>query len=133
MDAGPLRTGTISRKGRTRSRNPAIPGLDGRTRESRRFRDLVISLAHELGHEPSTGELGLIRQASLSIVLAEALQVKALRGEASAAELGEIARMQNCTARCLIALGVKRKGNAAPDLDQYLRDNYGDARKAVKA
>src|SRR5262245_24808288 len=119
-DGGPLRTGPMPRQGRTRNRNPAIEGLDGRTKASIKFRNLVGALSFDLGHEPNTMELGLIRQAALSIVLAEQLQAKALRDEASTVELGEIARLQNVLIRCLATLGLnRRKRRNALDLDAY--------------
>lgn len=59
-------------------------GLDGRTVAARRFRDLIVSLAADLGglDALNEGERALIRNAAAMVVRSEDLQAATLRGEA---------------------------------------------------
>jgi hypothetical protein len=41
-----------------------LAGIDGRSSQARRFRDLIAELATELDDAPSTAQLGAIRQAA---------------------------------------------------------------------
>ena len=64
----------------------------------------------------------LCKLAAVALVAAEALQARALRGEASGPELRELGRLANAAMRALIALGLQHKGSTrhALDLDSYL-------------
>ena len=121
MARGPLATGPISRRHRTRSKNVALPGIDGRSSASLRFRKIVAAFAADLGHEASTSELALVRQAALNLILVEQLQAKALNNGATVAELGEIARLENVIVRCLVSLGLRgRKRVDGQSLAQFI-------------
>src|SRR5271156_2019745 len=60
-----------------------LANVDGRTAAARRYRDLTISLADDLGGAGTLSEAqrALVRQAAAMIVQSETLQSAVLRGE----------------------------------------------------
>lgn len=66
------------------NRRHLLPGLDGRSRKSRRFRDLVISLCEGIGPYESLSEehAALVRQTALLMMAAESAQSAAISGDA---------------------------------------------------
>ena len=121
MTRGPLATGPLPRTPRKRRNNPALPGVDGRSSASVRFRNIVAAFAADLGHEATTSELAIVRQAALNLILVEQLQAKALNNGATVAELGEIARLENVIVRCLVSLGLRgRKRVDGQSLAQFI-------------
>jgi hypothetical protein len=85
-----------------------LPDVDGRTAAARRYRDLAISIADDLGGAASLTEAqtALVRQASAMIVQSEALQGQILRGELVDCE--QLTRLANAATRILTRLGLKR-------------------------
>ena len=104
-----------------------VRGLDGRSSEARRYRDLCKALVADLGREPSGIEMTLIKQCAVALVASEALHARAITGQATAPELRELGRLANAAMRATIALGLQRKGSIRHglDLDQYLDDRKG--------
>ena len=86
----------------------ALPGVDGRSIEARRYRDLAIAFANELGGATALGEAeqALVRQAAAMVLQAERLQGAAVRGEA--VDLEQLTRLSNSATRALTKLGIKR-------------------------
>ncbi len=66
------------------NRRHLLPGLDGRSRKSRRFRDLVTSLSEGISPFESLSEehAALVRQTALLMMAAESTQSAAISGEA---------------------------------------------------
>ena len=60
-----------------------VAGLDGRSAEARRYKDLCLSLAGDLGGTSvmGAGQTALVRQAAAMIVQSEKLHGAVLRGE----------------------------------------------------
>jgi hypothetical protein len=87
-------------------------GVDGRSAEARRFKDLVSSFAASLGGEGALmeAERALIRNAALLTLQNERLQVAFVAGREVNSE--ELTRLANLSARVLAALRIKHERNA---------------------
>lgn len=85
-----------------------LANVDGRTATARRYRDLTISLADDLGGATGLTEAqrALVRQAAAMIVQSEKLQGEVLRGEIVDCE--QLTRLANAATRILTRLGSKR-------------------------
>jgi hypothetical protein len=97
-----------------------MAGVDGRSVPGRRFRDLALAFASDLG-DPSkltAAETVLVRQAAASVVASEVLQSKLLNGEDI--DIGEVTRLGNVTTRLLTRLGTRRKPAPGPTLAEHL-------------
>lgn len=107
----------------------ALPGVDGRSVDARRYRDLAQAFADELGGSAAFGEAAqaLVRQAAGLVLQAEKLQGAAVRGEV--VDLEQMTRLSNAATRALTKLGVKRTArDSTPTLHEYLAaTSKGDA------
>lgn len=94
--------------------------IDGRTADARRYRDLCVSLADDLGGEARLTEAqrALVRQAGAMIVQSERLQSAALRGDL--VDVEQLTRLANAATRILSRLGIKRAAPKALSLAQRL-------------
>ena len=103
-----------------------LEGCDRRSREGRRFRDLQIAYADDLGGPDGLSEVErtLIRQAATLQIQAERVQAAVLRGEAVGEE--QLTRLSNALARVLAALKTRTKPASAPGqaLADYLATAY---------
>jgi hypothetical protein len=115
----------VTRQSRLRSRvtngSKMIAGLDGRSAEARRYKDLCMSLADDLGGAAGLTEAqrALVRQAAGMIVQSEKLQSAVLRGELVSSE--DLVRLSNSATRILTRLGIKReRRDTTPSLHEYL-------------
>jgi len=99
-----------------------LPGIDGRSAAARRYRDLTIAFAADLGgpDKLSEADKALIRQAAALMVRTEDLQGAIVRGDEVDDE--QIVRLTNAVARALAAIRrkVRKHGANAPDLAAYL-------------
>lgn len=99
------------------------------TRAARRQRDLIDGLTRDLGHEPTTGERALIEQVAGLVVVREAMQQAALRGEPVSA--AEMTKISGAVTRCLATLRGKvgrRDASGAPSmLDSIIAEKQGAA------
>jgi hypothetical protein len=86
-----------------------LSGIDGRTAEARRYRDLVISLADDFGGPDAVSEAAktIIRSAAANIVASEKVQAAIVRGEP--VDLEQATRLSNVTARLVARLAAMRK------------------------
>lgn len=103
-------------------------GIDGRTRDARRFRDLVASFSESLGGEAALGEAdkALVRNAAALAVKSERMQAAIVKGED--VDLEGLTRLSNCVSRVLGQLGVKReRRDTTPSLDEYLAASHAEA------
>ena len=96
-------------------------GVDGRSAEARRFKDLVSSFAASLGGEGALteAERALIRNAALLTLQSERLQAAFVAGREVNSE--ELTRLANASVRVFAALRIKReRKEGAPTLSHYL-------------
>jgi hypothetical protein len=99
-----------------------LTGLDHRSAPARRFRDVINSLASDLGGADvlSEAQIHLVRSAAGLIVLRERLDLRALNDERI--DVSEYCRISNSLRRLLATLGLQRTAkDVTPTLDQYLR------------
>src|SRR5277367_6473666 len=102
----------VERSPRLRSRvsngSKMVAGVDGRSVEARRYRDITMALADDLGGAShlTTAQGALVRQAAAMIVQSEKLQGEVLRGEVVDCE--QLTRLANAATRILSRLGLKR-------------------------
>jgi|ERR1700678_3868346 hypothetical protein len=121
---------------RSRATNGAkmIAGVDGRSAEARRWRDLAMSYADDAGGAESLSEAQrtLVATAATLTVRSEAMQAAMLRGELVNDE--ELTRLANVLGRTLVRLGIKRRAERKLSVPEYLaaRD-AGRARSEVLA
>ena len=107
--------------GKSRMERMHPKGVDGRSAEASRFKDLVSSFAAGLGGEGSLteAERALIRNAASLTVQCERLQAALVARREVNSE--EMTRLANSSARVLAALRIKgERKEAAPTLSQYL-------------
>jgi hypothetical protein len=104
-----------------------LANVDGRTAAARRYRDLTISLADDLGGAATLTEAqrALVRQAAAVIVQSETLQGAVLRGELTDSE--QLVRLCNSATRILTRLGLK-KTIVPPSLHDRIAAAYPAAR-----
>ena len=100
--------------------------VDGRTYGARRYRELSMSFADDLGGADKLTEAQrtLVRQAATLHIQAERVQAAVLRGEAVDEE--QLTRLSNALARVLAALKTRTKPASAPGqaLADYLATAY---------
>jgi hypothetical protein len=120
-----------ARSSRLRSRvtngSKLVVGLDGRSAEARRYRDLVIGYADDLGGADRITEAqrALIGQVATLQIQSERVQAAVLRGEQ--VNLEQLTRLANASTRILSRLGLKReRSDATPDLAAYLAANHAE-------
>ena len=98
-----------------------LRGVDGRSFAARRYRDVAIALADDLGGQDTLSEPSkiLVRQAAALTVQTETLQAKIVAGEN--VDLEQLTRLSNVLGRTLQRLGLKRKAARPPSrLDAML-------------
>jgi hypothetical protein len=90
-----------------------LRGVDGRSVVPRRYRDVAIALADDLGGQDRLSEPSkiLVRQAAAMTVQVESLQSKIVAGED--VNLEQLTRLSNVLGRTLQRLGL-RKPRAKP-------------------
>jgi len=86
-----------------------LRGVDGRSMVARRYRDVAIALADDLGGQDKLSESSkiLVRQAAALTVQVEGLQSKIVAGEDVNHE--QLVRLSNVLGRILHRLGMKRR------------------------
>lgn len=97
-----------------------ITGVDARSAEARRFRDLCISFAEPLGGFTGLAEhdAALVRHASALTMQSEQMQRQAVRGEPVDTE--QLVRITNALTRTLNSLAARHKPAEAPSLREHL-------------
>jgi hypothetical protein len=104
-----------------------LRGIDGRSVDARRYRDVAIALADDLGGQDKLNESSkiLVRQAAALTVQVEGLQSKIVAG--GAIDMEQLTRLSNVLGRTLSRLGRKRPQTKLSVLE-YLAQR--DARRA---
>jgi hypothetical protein len=85
-----------------------LRGIDGRSVIARRYRDVAIALADDLGGQKTLSESTkiLLRQAAVLTVQVEYLQTKIVAGDDI--DLEQLTRLTNVLGRTLHRLGLKK-------------------------
>jgi hypothetical protein len=103
-----------------------LSGIDGRSPQARRYRDLVADFADELGGQDrlTQAQLAVVRQAAGVTVQCEAMQTDIVNGKSVDAE--QLVRVSNLLARLLGQLGIGK--TAAPETKpkRTLRDKLAE-------
>lgn len=104
-----LRAVNVSKRNRSAMANGStiLAGVDGRSLEARRFRDLCVSYADPLGGFDSLSEFdaAIIRQAAGITMQTESMQAAIVRGESVDAE--QVVRLTNVLTRLLASIKKK--------------------------
>ena len=97
-----------------------LRGIDGRSVDARRYRDVAIALADDLGGQDKLNESCkiLVRQAAALTVQVEGLQSKIVAG--GDVDLEQLTRLSNVLGRTLQRLGIKRRASPVPTIADYL-------------
>jgi len=113
----------VSRKAPARSRvsngNDVLPGIDGRARISRRYRDICAAIASDQGGAAymSEARMQLIRRFAASAVLAEQMESRLANGETI--DINEHATLSSTLVRLAQRIGIDRR---AKDVTPSLAD-----------
>jgi hypothetical protein len=106
-----------------------LRGVDGRSMIARRYRDVAIALADDLGGQDKLSEPSriLVRQAAALTVQVEGLQTKIVSGED--VNLEQLTRLSNVLGRTLQRLGLKRAKPkpTSPLVEHFSRPLAGSA------
>jgi hypothetical protein len=127
-----VRTGVATRAATTRSRitngKSLLAGVDGRSAEARRYKDLCMSFTDDCGGAAGLTEAqrALVRQAAMLSVQSEKLQGAMIRGED--VDLERQTRVANSLARTLSRLGIRKRVSRKLSVPEYLAQR--DARLA---
>jgi hypothetical protein len=107
-----------------------LPGADGRSAASRRYKELVATFSAEICRDaPLSGaDLTLVRQAAALTVRSEELQAAVLRGETADDE--QFTRLTNALTRTLNALRRRARPKAGPSAREQALAKYGKATAA---
>lgn len=129
-DATETRPLTVPASAALRARPTTDPTLflgdvDGRSREARRYRDVVAELVQQLGgtEMASAAEVHLVRRAAALIVHAELLETRMANGAPLA--LDEHTKLANTLRRLLLSLGLRPRPRPVETLDELVQRKYG--------
>jgi hypothetical protein len=103
-----------------------IAGVDGRSAEARRYRDLAMSFADDLGGAAvlTEAQRTLVFQAAALVVQSEALNGAMIRGES--VDVEQQTRVANALGRTLNRLGIRKRPSPAPTIAEYLAARKAD-------
>jgi hypothetical protein len=131
-DRLPVRNNVAALPSTSRSRvtnGKMIAGLDGRSAEARRYRDLAMSFADDCGGAAGLTESQrtLVAQAAALTMQNERLQGAMLRGET--VDVEQQTRVANSLGRTLSRLGIRKRVSPKLTVTEYLAAR--DARRAA--
>jgi hypothetical protein len=103
-----------------------LAGVDGRSAEARRYRDLAMSFADDLGGAAvlTEAQRALVFQAAALVVQSEALNGAMIRGES--VDVEQQTRVANALGRTLNRLGIRKRPSPAPTIAEYLAARKAD-------
>jgi hypothetical protein len=84
-----------------------LPGHDGRSREARRRRDLAAIFLDAIGGKATELQLVHVRKAAELTATAEAVRAKVLAGDAGAANLELLVKLEGEARRAIRSLGIR--------------------------
>ena len=102
----------------TNGRQLFLADVDGRSVAARRYRDVVQDISIDLGGNPSTAELILVKRAAALTVQAETMEAAIAQGESLDTEA--LLPVVNALCRVLNAIGLKRREASEPTLRELL-------------
>jgi hypothetical protein len=107
-----------------------LRGIDGRSVDARRYRDVAIALADDLGGQDKLSESSkiLVRQAAAMTVQVESLQSKIVSGDD--VDIEQLTRLSNVLGRTLQRLGIRKRADRKLTVSEYLERR--DARMAAE-
>ena len=107
-----------------------IAGVDGRSADARRYRDLAMSFADDCGGAASLTEAqrALVAQAAALTLQSERLQGAMIRGED--VDVEQQTRVANSLARTLSRLGIRKQVSRKLSVPEYLAQR--DAMRAAQ-
>ena len=107
-----------------------LRGVDGRSMIARRYRDVAIALADDLGGQDRLSEPSkiLVRQAAAMTVQVESLQSKIVSGDD--VDIEQLTRLSNVLGRTLQRLGIRKRDVRKLTVSEYLERR--DARMAAE-
>lgn len=108
-------------KSRVANGSEILPGVDGRSREARRYREIVHALLADAGPIEQIGaaKRELIRRFAGAALLAEQQEAKITRGEA--VDASEHATLCSLLTRLAARIGIgQSKKSFVPSVDDYL-------------
>lgn len=117
----PLAARKPEAKSRVSNGSDVLPGVDGRSRVARRYRDISAAIAVDQGgaHHISETKHQLIRRFAAAAVLAEAMEAQLANGEPI--DIGEHALLTSTLVRIAQRIGIDRRAkNIVPDLRDYI-------------
>lgn len=98
-----------------------LPGLDMRTTQGRRIKEIVGSLVSDLGGDPTEGQFILIQRIAVLTSQLELIEAAVANGERPFS-ISEFATGANSLNRLLGAIGLERVArDVTPTLDRYIR------------
>jgi hypothetical protein len=106
----------------TNGRGLFVEAIDGRSREARRFRDVVAEIVSDLGGPDtlSEGQRQLARRAAMLSVQCEVMEGNAVAGKAI--DLETFGKLTDRLGRTFQRLGLRRKQrDVTPNLRDYLK------------
>jgi hypothetical protein len=108
LDSSPVVARPLTVRSATTNDPLLLRGVDGRSMVARRYRDVAIALADDLGGQDKLSEPSkiLVRQAAALTVQVEGLQSKIVSGED--VDVEQLTRLSNSLSRMLHRLGLKR-------------------------
>ena len=110
-----------------------LRGVDGRSMVARRYRDVAIALADDLGGQDKLSEPTkiLVRQVAALTVQVESLQSKIVSGDD--VDLEQLTRLSNVLGRTLQRLGIRKRADRkfSPLADHFSRP-HTHAREAAE-
>lgn len=103
-----------------------LPGVDMRTGPGRRYKELVYSMADDLGGDLPTAKQAIVNRAAALIVWAENAEANfALTGEL---DIQQFTAATNALRRLLSDIGLERTSkDITPTLSEYLQDREARA------
>jgi hypothetical protein len=100
-----------------------LPGVDGRSVNARRYRDLVIEIIADQGgaEHLAQARVQLIRRFAAASVLAESLEAELAAGKPI--DIAQHAQLCSSLVRLAQRIGINRRlKNVMPDLRDYLEE-----------
>jgi hypothetical protein len=94
-------------RSRASNRPGRLPGVDGRSEQARRFRDLTCGLRGDIGRALSAAEESLIDQAAALMIQREVMTAAGALG--GGIETKELVRISGAVGRTLAALGLTQR------------------------
>ena len=128
-----VRNTVVVRPATVRSRvtngSKMVAGVDGRSADARRYRDLAMSFADDLGGAAvlTEAQRALVFQAASLVVQSEALNGAMIRGEL--VDVEQQTRVANALGRTLNRLGIRKRAPTKLTVPEYLAQR--DAREAA--